>query len=98
AGLAEKDKEFIQEGQRWWDLRRMTEVKGGAYTEHFVFKPNTLVDNNGYNEPCLTAENAYKVLWPLDVNMLNNDRSLLQNKGYDVEGSFEAVTWDPNGN
>lgn len=22
--LHEKDKEFVQEGQRWWDLRRMT--------------------------------------------------------------------------
>ena len=98
AVLEEKDKEFIQEGQRWWDLRRMTEVKGGHYTEHFVFKPNRLIDNNGLNEPCLNASNAYKVLWPLDVNMLNNDRSLLQNKGYEVPGSFEAVTWDPNGN
>ncbi|MCS2808001.1 hypothetical protein NXY17_00030 [Bacteroides fragilis] len=26
----EKDKEFIQEGQRWWDLRRMTLTKGGT--------------------------------------------------------------------
>ena len=98
AVLAEKDKEFIQEGQRWWDLRRMTEVKGGSYMEHLVFKPNTLVDNNGLNEPCLNASNAYKVLWPLDNNMLNNDRSLLQNKGYEIEGSFDPVSWDPNGN
>lgn len=31
--LHEKDKEFIQEGQRWWDLRRMTLTKG----EHLWF-------------------------------------------------------------
>lgn len=32
--LHEKDKEFIQEGQRWWDIRRMTLTKGG---KHLVF-------------------------------------------------------------
>lgn len=35
--LREKDKEFIMEGQRWWDLRRLTSVKGGKQTDHFVF-------------------------------------------------------------
>src|SRR5690625_8039766 len=28
--LHEKDKEFVQEGQRWWDVRRMTLTKGGT--------------------------------------------------------------------
>lgn len=32
--LHEKDKEFVQEGQRWWDVNRMTLTKGG---EHLVF-------------------------------------------------------------
>ena len=35
--LHEKDKEFIQEGQRWYDVRRMTSVKGGEATDHLVF-------------------------------------------------------------
>ena len=39
AVLHEKDKEFVQEGQRWYDVRRMTTVKGGSDTDHFVFQP-----------------------------------------------------------
>jgi len=31
--LHEKDKEFVQEGQRWWDLRRMTLTKGGKHLD-----------------------------------------------------------------
>jgi hypothetical protein len=37
--LHEKDKEFVQEGHRWYDVRRMTTVKGGSATDHFVFQP-----------------------------------------------------------
>ena len=37
--LREKNKEFIMEGQRWFDLVRMTTVKDGAMTDHMVFQP-----------------------------------------------------------
>lgn len=37
--LQEKTKEFFQEGQRWWDLRRMTAVKDGTDADHLVFRP-----------------------------------------------------------
>lgn len=37
--LQEKAKEFFQEGQRWWDLRRMTAVKDGSDKDHLVFRP-----------------------------------------------------------
>lgn len=37
--LQEKSKEFFQEGQRWWDLRRMTAVKGGSDADHLIFRP-----------------------------------------------------------
>lgn len=37
--LQEKTKEFFQEGQRWWDLRRMTAVKDGKDKDHLVFRP-----------------------------------------------------------
>lgn len=37
--LQEKTKEFFQEGQRWWDLRRMTITKDGSDADHLVFRP-----------------------------------------------------------
>lgn len=39
--LREKDKEFLMEGQRWWDIRRLTSVKDGSQTDHFVFQPES---------------------------------------------------------
>lgn len=37
--LQESDKEFFLEGRRWFDLRRLTAVKGGKQTDHLVFQP-----------------------------------------------------------
>ncbi|MDL2282407.1 RagB/SusD family nutrient uptake outer membrane protein [Parabacteroides sp. OttesenSCG-928-G06] len=75
--LHEKDKEFVQEGQRWWDLRRMTLTKGG---KHLVFcKEGSLVGEL----PILDeAKEAHKVLWPLDKAILGNDPALEQTPGY----------------
>ncbi len=57
--MREWDKEFVAEGQRWWNLRRLTTVKGGTQMDHFVFQP----------EGCLgfgldTANNP----WMTDIN------------------------------
>lgn len=41
--MREKDKEFVMEGQRWWDLRRLTTVKNGTQKDHFVFQPQGCV-------------------------------------------------------
>ena len=35
--LHEKDKEFVQEGQRWWDIRRMSVSKACGETDHLLF-------------------------------------------------------------
>lgn len=78
--LAEKDKEFVQEGQRWWDLRRMTTVKGGSETDHLVFSDKTPISG-----AVLTAAQSYKVLWPLDKGILNNDAELKQTVGYETK-------------
>ena len=87
--LSEKNKEFVQEGQRWWDLRRMQETKGG---KHFVFcERAAMEDNYGLTYPVLTDENAYKVFWPLDKAMLDKDPSLKQNKGY--ADADKCVAW-----
>lgn len=77
--LHEKDKEFIQEGQRWWDVRRMTLTKGG---KHLVFCEE---GNIGTMEALLdeTTE-AHKVLWPIDVDLLGNDPLIYQTPGYET--------------
>ena len=75
--LAEKDKEFIQEGQRWWDLRRMTLTKGG---KPLVFCKESSLDGEA---PILNeSTQGFKVLWPIDQALLNNDPALKQTPGY----------------
>lgn len=75
--LHEKDKEFVQEGQRWWDLRRMTLAKGG---KHLVFCKEGSI---GTDQPVLDEETeAHKVLWPVDVTLLGNDPLIYQTPGY----------------
>ena len=77
--LAEKDKEFVQEGQRWWDVNRMTLTKDG---EHLVFVPEGNKYQNN-NRPILNkATEAYKVLWPVDKALLDNDKTIKQTPGY----------------
>lgn len=76
--LKEKDKEFVQEGQRWWDLRRMTLTKGGT---PLVF---TIEGDIKGAAPILNeATEAHKLLWPLDIGLLNNDPELRQTPGYE---------------
>lgn len=98
--LLEKDKEFVQEGQRWWDVRRMTLTKDG---EHLVFCKEGHINYNAKPEemelvyrigvegkavscqPILNkATEAHKVLWPVDLNTLNQDALLFQTPGYDT--------------
>lgn len=74
--LAEKDKEFVQEGQRWWDLCRMTYTKGG---KHLVFVKEGSVEGTS---PVLEESEAYKLLWPVDKGTLDNDDALEQTPGY----------------
>ncbi|MGL5227281.1 MAG: RagB/SusD family nutrient uptake outer membrane protein [Bacteroidales bacterium] len=76
--LSEKDKEFIQEGQRWWDLRRMTLTKDG---KPLVFCPEGNPKANGL--PILNeATEKHKLLWPIERGMLDNDPKLTQTPGY----------------
>lgn len=93
--LAEKDKEMVQEGQRWYDINRMTISKGG---EHIVFCPESYVKgikqvkegNKTTYEPDLSAPapildkatESHKVLWPINKGQLQNDDSLVQTPGY----------------
>jgi len=61
--LQERLLEFIFEGKRWYDLRRMG--------DSFVFAHTSL-----------SSGQSFRLLWPIDVNSLTNNRLLEQNPGY----------------
>ncbi|SMC54991.1 RagB/SusD family nutrient uptake outer membrane protein [Pedobacter africanus] len=73
--LEERTKEFVFEGKRWYDLRRMQDASGSP----LVFRKDLpligVLDK---------ATEAYKLVLPIDRNTLNNDETLKndQNTGY----------------
>ena len=86
--LHEKDKEMLGEGQRWWDVLRMTLTKGG---KPLVFCTEGSVDGT----PILNeATEAYKVLWPIETEMLNKDPKLEQTPGYVKQKLFDILEKD----
>ncbi len=66
--LQERFFEFVFEGKRWHDLRRM----GDSYV--YAFVPPSLFTTN--------ANPAGRLLWPIDRNSLTNNRLLVQIPGY----------------
>jgi len=71
----ERGKEFVAEGKRWYDLRRMQDAAG----EPLVFRKDLplvgVLDK---------ATEAHKVIWPIDRSTLASDETLKndQNAGY----------------
>lgn len=68
----ERSKEFVYEGKRWYDLRRM---KYGP--EPLVFKS----PNHPYGVLDKAAE-GYKILWPIEAAIWTNDPLVDQTPGY----------------
>ena len=72
----ERTKEFVAEGKRWYDLRRMQSATGKA----LVFRKDLdlvgVLDDND--------SQRHKVLWPIDLGTLSADPTLTgdQNPGY----------------
>lgn len=64
--LDEYLREFMGEGKRWWALRRA----GNAYVFAVV------------NPVYLPSTQAYKLLLPISISMLNSDPKLVQTPGY----------------
>jgi hypothetical protein len=104
--LHEKDKEFIMEGTRWFDLVRLAVDKSGNRTSALAFQPQGcvgygldvanspwMIENDGTpcetTTPVLGTEFAYKVLWPINSDLLNSDSTIKQNPGY---GASDANT------
>ncbi|MFZ5429673.1 MAG: RagB/SusD family nutrient uptake outer membrane protein [Bacteroidota bacterium] len=74
--LLERDKEFVWENKRWFDVRRLQDAAG----KPLVFSSSLPY---GFRVPILDeATESHKVLWPVDVNTLGADPKLVQTPGY----------------
>lgn len=70
--FAERSKEFVYEGKRWYDLRRMK----------FGNEPLVFI-SSGHSYGVLDkATSGYKVLWPIEPAIWTNDPLVDQTPGY----------------
>ncbi|MFV0591440.1 MAG: RagB/SusD family nutrient uptake outer membrane protein [Draconibacterium sp.] len=79
--LTERNKEFVSEGSRWFDLIRMQDASGNS----LVFSDNANFADTYGDTPTavLSGSQSYMILWPIDVGVLNDDPLLEPNPGYD---------------
>lgn len=75
--LAERDREFVFENKRWFDLVRMQDASGNSLV--FSNAPSVIY---GRTAAALQQSDAHKKLFPVDVNTLNSDPKLKQTTGY----------------
>ena len=70
------------EGKRWFDVVRMHDANGKslAFSVAANYPNNETPDER---VPLIKESEAHKLLWPIDVNTLNNDPKLEQTPGYD---------------
>lgn len=80
--LKERDKEFVAEGKRWFDLIRLHDKNkvplvfsdAAAYSTTYGEKP----------DPVLKKEvESYKLLWPIEKTLMDRDPKLEQTPGYE---------------
>lgn len=72
----ERTKEFVAEGKRWFDLRRMQDAAGTPLAFRLDLPLVGVLQNN--------EGQKHKLLWPIDLNTLAEDPKLTgdQNPGY----------------
>lgn len=78
--LLERDKEFIAEGKRWFDVVRMEDAEGKSLV--FSSDVNYRYQSSDMKTAILDENEAYKLLWPVDIGTLNADPLLEQTEGY----------------
>lgn len=78
--LFERDKEFVWEGKRWFDVVRLQDANKQSLA--FSAKANYPMSDGASALPILTQETAHKLLWPVDVSTLNINPELAQTPGY----------------
>ena len=77
--LKERDKEFVGEGKRWFDLLRLQD----SNKEPLVFSIEAAyATDEGVTAVLDKATESYKVLWPIERTLLNNDPELTQTVNY----------------
>lgn len=79
--LHEKDKEFVWEGKRWFDIVRMHDDSGNSLA--FSAAANYVKSGEAVASPLLKSTETFKLLWPIDRSTLNNDKELKQTPGYE---------------
>ncbi len=74
--LKERDKEFVAEGKRWFDIRRMQDASGNplVFSAAASYGSTTSILNQ--------ATEAHKLLWPVDTEVLSRDKLVTQTPGY----------------
>lgn len=73
--LKERDKEFVWEGKRWFDIVRLRDAAGNS----LAFSPDA---NYPTGTPVISSAEPHKLLWPVDINTLNANPNLVQTPGY----------------
>lgn len=77
--LKERDKEFVGEGKRWFDLLRLMDAK----KQPLVFSVDAAYQIGEDTAPVLDKETeAYKILWPIENDLINTDPLLKQTVNY----------------
>ena len=78
--LHERDKEFVAEGCRWFDVVRMHD----ASHKPLVFSADAAYPAmmGGAATPILSSSESHKLLWPVNATVLANDPKLQQTVGY----------------
>lgn len=70
--FAERTKEFVYEGDRWYDLRRMK----------FAGEPLVFISANHPYGVLNKATQGFKILWPIEAAIWTNDPLVNQTPGY----------------
>ena len=82
--LKERDKEFVYEGKRWYDVIRL---KDGINGQPLAFDTASAYATTSV----LSPNEKYKLLWPVDKGTLGADPLLKQTPGYKVGDQVEEV-------
>ena len=78
--LKERDKEFVAESKRWFDVRRLQDASGKPLAFSRAASYGQVA---GVVEPILNeATEAHKLLWPIDVDIMSRDETVTQTPGY----------------